>query len=281
MNQLPVDPGIAAGVGLAVLGSRDLLNKLLGPTADYIGGELRNLVEKCNVNLDNVFRIALGKLGGRLEHGGVVNPRLLKHIIDEAAFCEDEIVAEYLGGVLASSRSETGRDDRGVCFLTDIKSLSVYQLRTHCLLYSAMVRSRGLFNRNPRHYYGEEEWENIVMVFSDDDYMNGMAYREHENHGAIARHAFLGLKSRQLSSQGVIAYEGEQGDDARFVRPFRVFSPTQYGYELFAWGLGCGDLDLQSYFDIGPEKIPSWVPHVEVTHFDTYGTRFGGTERKY
>jgi len=45
------DPLTVAGAGLAVLGSKDVLTKILGPSADYIGGELASLIEKCNINL--------------------------------------------------------------------------------------------------------------------------------------------------------------------------------------------------------------------------------------
>ena len=41
-----VDPNALIGGGLAALASKDLLTKLLGPTADYIGGEIKDLVEK-------------------------------------------------------------------------------------------------------------------------------------------------------------------------------------------------------------------------------------------
>jgi len=41
-----IDPQTALGTGLAILGSKELLNKILGPTADYCGEGLRNLVAK-------------------------------------------------------------------------------------------------------------------------------------------------------------------------------------------------------------------------------------------
>lgn len=50
-----MDPLTITGAGLAVLGSKDLLVKLLGPSADYLGGEIAGFVQKCNVNLDSVF----------------------------------------------------------------------------------------------------------------------------------------------------------------------------------------------------------------------------------
>ena len=65
----------------------------------------------------------------------MVPPRVLKGIVNEGAFCEDSIAAEYLGGVLASSRGTGSRDDRGVVMNALIGRLSVYQLRTHYILY--------------------------------------------------------------------------------------------------------------------------------------------------
>lgn len=106
-----MDPITTVGTGLAVIGSKDVLVKILGPTADYVGGEVKNFVQKCNVNLDNIFVRAQKKLGSRIDEPGAVSPRVLKHVLDEGRFCEDSIVADYYGGVLASSKSEVNRDD--------------------------------------------------------------------------------------------------------------------------------------------------------------------------
>ena len=45
-----------------------------------------------------------------------------------------------LGGVLASSRTESGRDDRGVTFLRLLQDLSVYQIRFHYIVYMTVKR---------------------------------------------------------------------------------------------------------------------------------------------
>jgi hypothetical protein len=50
-----MDPVTVAGTGLAILGSKELLGRLLGPSADYLGGEVSTFVQKCNINLDSVF----------------------------------------------------------------------------------------------------------------------------------------------------------------------------------------------------------------------------------
>ncbi len=242
-----IDPLTAAGAGLTVLGSRDLLNKVLGPTADYLGGEIKNLVERCNVNLDNILRIALNKLGDRAEEQGSVSPRVLKHVYDEGRFCEDSLTAEYLGGVLASSKTEVGRDDRGLTYLSVVNSLSTYQLRTHYLIYSALLRQGNPFRQDVS-YWCEQDW--ITLYLAERDLVAAMEYSHREDHAQISYHAFLGLQMKRLSEGGLRAVL----DDVRAPAPHRVVWPTQYGFELFVWAMGLGGQRFRSFFDVSVDQ---------------------------
>ncbi|MDX8128321.1 hypothetical protein QLH52_13575 [Methylomonas sp. OY6] len=51
MEEIVNSLNVGVGTGLAVLGSKEILDKLLGPSADYIGNETKNLIAKCNINL--------------------------------------------------------------------------------------------------------------------------------------------------------------------------------------------------------------------------------------
>lgn len=64
-----------------------------------------------------------------------MNLRALKSIIEKGRFCEDEITSEYYGGLLASSRTEDGEDDRAVGYLNVVSKLSVSQIRFHYVAY--------------------------------------------------------------------------------------------------------------------------------------------------
>jgi hypothetical protein len=112
-----MDPLTVAGTGLAVLGSKEVIVKLLGPTADYIGTGLRHYTEKGAVNLRRIFANGVRKVGPSLEQEGQVPPKVLKGILTDGYFCEDELGAEYFGGLLASSRSVVARDDRGAAII--------------------------------------------------------------------------------------------------------------------------------------------------------------------
>lgn len=105
------------GTGLAILGSAlggaKLVEKLLGPTAEYIGSGIQSWTEHRVKNVSDIFRNAQEKLGDRIDQPGAIPPRVLKEVLNEGSFCCDPLTAEYFRGVLASSRSPVSRDDRG------------------------------------------------------------------------------------------------------------------------------------------------------------------------
>ena len=100
-------------VGAGVYVTQDLLLRLLGPTFHYLGDELQQFVEKRKEKVGKIFLNAEKKLGSKLDNPGQVSPKVLRTILNEGSFSDYEIAVEYFGGVLASSRSEIGRDDRG------------------------------------------------------------------------------------------------------------------------------------------------------------------------
>jgi hypothetical protein len=128
------------GSALAILASasvtKPMLERLLGPTFDYLGDGLRDLTEKRARNIGNIVMKAIQKTE-ELGAEGEVPPRVIKNVFDDGSFSDDQIVAEYLGGVLASSKSPGGRDDRGVALSDLVNRLSAYTLRTHYILYLA------------------------------------------------------------------------------------------------------------------------------------------------
>lgn len=229
-----MDP-VSIGAGLAVLGSKDILVKMLGPTADYVGGEVKNFVQKCNVNLDNIFVRAQQKLGDRIDEDGQVSPRVLKHVIDEGRFCEDSIVADYYGGVLASSKSLIERDDRGVAILTAIKSLSIYQLHLHYLFYSLaynIFKDKGLA-------IGTERAKMHIYI-PQSVYIKAMSFLPSESPGDVLVHSVEGLVRA-----GLVESHFNYGRQEHIAKKFPaateaglIMVPSVFGAEVFLWGKG-------------------------------------------
>jgi len=176
---------------------------------------------------------------------GVVHPRVLQRIVADGSFCEDQLSVEYLGGVLASSKCNESRDDRGTFLLDTVGSLSAYQLRTHYMLYAAMVRFGKPHEQNLSWWFEED---NVCVGFPESGYRESMKYSATEVHEDLAYHSFLGLEQQGLLKHGnrVIAERSPREPSC----DFRYFWPTRCGYELFVWSLGLGQQRATSYFDI-------------------------------
>jgi hypothetical protein len=234
-----VDPG----TGLAVLGSAPIVVKILGPTADYVGSGLQHWTEQQVENVQRVFRKAEGKLGPEgLDRPGAVPPRVLKEILGEGAFCDDELGAEYLGGVLAASKSEVPRDDRGAALASLVGRLSTYQLRTHYVMYAVArswfvkgTPSMDVFNlgipkdqkQYGRFFVPQSDWTR-AMDFSTEETRDEMG---------ILAHVVSGLDREGL----IGAYATGPGDHLRTLLPKHdfpegggiLFQVSLLGIELF------------------------------------------------
>ena len=112
----PVTALTAVGSTAKEAANSTLMQKILGPTAEYLGGHFRDMVERRLTNTKKIFDVAERRLGERINRQGSVHPKVLKEILDEGSYAEEVLAAEYFGGILASSRSEISRDDRGAAF---------------------------------------------------------------------------------------------------------------------------------------------------------------------
>ncbi len=258
-----VDPNALIGGGLAALASKDLLTKLLGPTAEYIGGEIKGLVEKCNVNITDIFIKAYHKLGSRVEQSGAVNPRVLKNVFDDGKFCEDELSKEYLAGVLASSRTEDGKDDRGVTNAKLVSNLSSYQIRTHYIFYTLLRRASLPYNSVV--FPGTHRAAMVIYIPSRTYYsaMGSLLQASKDTEINMLTHSINGLKRNDLiedkytlgSPQNFID-QNLRIDSQEFAVNEKVlseygisFRPTPSGMELYLWAHGLGDRNHFQFLD--------------------------------
>ena len=248
-----VEP-ITLGVGAvgAYLG-KDGLEKLLGPTAEYLGSGLKDFTKKRVENIRKIFENAHLKLGNKIESHGQIPPKVLKVILDEGSFANDNLTLEYMGGILASSRSEDGRDDRGARISKDVNTLSTYQLRAHYLIYSTVkniFKDSGLslaMNDRPK--------LRIFMPF--ESFISAMDFSESEKKqsAAILSHIFFGLHADAL-----LESEWMYGKKEDLMRLFPnaqnagiICQPSAKGAELFLWAFGHPDKNTDYIFN--PEFI--------------------------
>ncbi len=107
--------------------------KLFGTALATMGDDINKLYVK---GRDKIIEIATKKVENP-EDGKKVNIRAARDVLWNGAITEDEVCAEYFGGMLAAARSEDGKDDAVVHYVDTIKAMSARQLELHYVIYKA------------------------------------------------------------------------------------------------------------------------------------------------
>ena len=243
------EPITTVGLGaLAAYLTKDGVSKILGPTADYLGGQLKEFTQKRIENVGKIFLNAERKLGNKLDRPGQVPPKVLKAIINEGSYSDDGVAVEYFGGVLASSRTEVSRDDRGSRLAKIIDNLSTYQMRSHYLIYSTISE---LFSNSGNSFSLDTDRQKMQLFVSFQDYVEAMEFTQQEwDNPQILNHIFHGLSTDGLISQ--TWYFGNKELLKQYVSSVPssgiVCTPTALGAELLLWAFGHGDKSLNFLF---------------------------------
>jgi len=58
-----------------------------------------------------------------------VHPRIMHRVIEDGSWCDDETVREMWSGLLASSCTETGKDDSNLLFINTLNQLSTIEVK--------------------------------------------------------------------------------------------------------------------------------------------------------
>ena len=229
-------------LGLAAL-SAPLVMKILGPTSDYIGGELKEFTERRVNNINAMFHNAARKLGSKLDEPGQVPPKVLKTIINDASYSDDAVFVEYFGGVLASARTPTGRDDRGARLAKIVDGLSAYQIRTHYLVYSTVAKRFRVEDNTILTLKGRRKMELFIPY---NDYASAMQFTPAESNNQLLDHVMHGL-----ANEGLIELDWQYGPKKALEAAGKkslgdgiVCIPSAFGAEVFLWAFGYGDKQL-------------------------------------
>lgn len=219
------------------------IEKIIGPTLDDFGEDLKKWTKERKENLARILENYWEKLGPKKEAYGQVNPRVLKRILSEGTYCDDELMAEYFGGVLASSRSEISRDDIGASFISLIGRLATYQIRAHYIFYSTV---KTLFDGREDVSIMSSKHRNKLEVFIPNDSFNlAMEFSEKEKVSVIMPSVMSGLARESLIERDFEVIGGEKtvycGGNGI------VFCPTDLGTELFLWAHGKNDLPVTEF----------------------------------
>lgn len=224
-----------------------IMEKVLGPTADYLGEGIKTFTEKRIENVRNIFINGQGKLGDRINSPGAVPPRVLAGILTDGSYRDDKVAYEYFGGVLASSRTEVSRDDRGATVVNLISRLSSYQLRLHYVIYRVFVDLYGRSNAAITEMHSQFK---LGTFIPESVLHSAMDFSEKELANTIMGHALVGLGREDLIGSQWAFGDPETlrsvGRQPGYSGPERglVVSPSSYGVELFLHAMGMGNYPI-------------------------------------
>jgi hypothetical protein len=160
---------------------------------------------------------------------------VLKGVLEEGYFCEDELSAQYLGGVLASSRSGVSRDDRGASFIALIGRLSTYQIRTHFIFYSVF---KNLCDGRQENLNFGDLLDRYRVIIPFPSYISAMDFQKGEDLAVLMTHILDGLCRETL-----LAPHWAFGDSKTVMSIAQIevesegiaITPAPVGIELY-WG---------------------------------------------
>jgi hypothetical protein len=190
--------------------------KLFGSALQTMGDDINKLYAK---GRNKIIDTATKKIDNS-EDGKKVNLRAARDVLWAGAIAEDEVCAEYFGGMLAAARSEDGKDDGVVHYVQTIKAMSARQLELHYIIYKA--------------------WQELLR-------QSGQSINVAFSNGVQARHIFMSgmeLRSRllpydrdltvlhRLGLLHRLSYKDHQIGDK--CMPFVDVTPTTFGVMLFA-----------------------------------------------
>jgi hypothetical protein len=230
--------------------ARGLLIRVLGSSADAISEALGRYTAYRVRNVQAIVEHADAKSRDISGTRKVVNPRVAHVLLEDGSYCDDELMADYLGGVLAGSRTQHGRDDRAVAWSNVIISLSALQVRAHYLLYrewAARLRDIDDFNLGMSQGRYEAtmdiELSEFLPILTQNSEVPAQDALGHSIPGLIR----VGLLEDDYS---IGPRENAGEPDPQFDHLLRV-RPSVMGLELYGWaqglpGLSPGDFQAKA-----------------------------------
>jgi|SRR6185369_5157802 len=222
-------------VGLAVsaaVATRPLAERLLGPSFEYVGRALEGLLERYgNKNVETIFRKAVELLGNKTEDPGGVDPRIIRSVIEDGCFASDSLAQLYFAALLASSRSESGAEDRGLSFLSTLRTLSNAEVALHYKYYSWLINT---FSNSPFWFESDDDAFGLYILDS------AVAADPVKAHDAVIGLAKSGLISADYEL--VVSMRTTESHSVSGV----VIRPSLFGARLYLWIHGHVDMPANS-----------------------------------
>ncbi len=224
---------IAITAGLAA--SAYVAQKLFGKTLEEMGDDLNRSYK---ANRDKLLAKAARKVKDP-DDGATPNLRVARDVVWNGAVTDDEVCAEYFGGMLAASRSPDGKDDSALIYVDCIKALSSKQLHLHYIIYTALqtllLRSEKTVNPAQGTEIGAQSvWFPLTLL-------NAMGLHPEIDLNVLHRQGLLSAYATNAKVHGSRAL------------PYMSANPTTFGVLLYAAAMNA----LPNWRHFGQSQIES------------------------
>lgn len=236
MEPLSVDSLVAIA---GAFGGAEMATKLLGPTLEYFGNGLKGFTEKRITNVKSILAKAAKRFPSEVKQPLVpTSPNLVKKIFDYGSYAEDELIQEYLAGLLISSRVGLENDDRSSVLANIIENMSVYQIRAHYLIYS-LFRKKYLGTQVSLNIQANRANLQFYIPYSIFAKYVFPSEEERQLSNGLVDHAIYGLVRNYLLEQNLVIGSPQHiSMELHTEAPNEhgiVIQPSPFGIELFLW----------------------------------------------
>ena len=248
-----------------------IVHNLFGPVTKEIGGHWQErIAAKMRKNTERIVQNAATKLGDKLEAPGAVPLKVVKEVINEGSYNDNPVAIEYYGGVLASSRTKDGQDDRGAIIAKSIERLSVYEIRMHYLIYATIHQ---LFRGSEKSLLLADHCNSMRIYVDFTDYQIAMGFdafdlETQRKKESILQSSLYGLAKGHISTFIFGNPEVLRKTYKSVSFPGLIITPSFHGAELFLYAFGMGDVSvgdfLQTDIKYDVEGIPKGFQNAQI-----------------
>lgn len=170
------------------------------------------------------------------EKKGAIPNNVVRKIISKSFDTHDDLMQKYLAGLLSSSMTDEGDDDRAVTLFSTIEDMSKYELRIHYLLFLSV-----------KHFYSDaksnlgDETDQYGIFIPQSILLKHIGLTESDEAKDIISFCVQSLVRRGLISPNKsLAKKGliNQNYDLDVTEDGLLFRPTLFGACLFVWAMG-------------------------------------------
>ena len=248
---VPVTELIGSGA-LAAVPAYWAARRILGPTFDQIGMDLRDRYSEGRIrNTQRILEAMNRKTESANSVTGTIPPRVVMAVLEQGSWCDGEVMAEYFGGILASSSSDDEMDDRGAAWTSLVSRLATRDVHLHYLCYRAL-RECLVGSTEIRLGMGKDR-SNAQIYFPASGVLDAMDL-EHSpaNFNRHVTQSIISLEREDLLGEAYVVGSREVLKSELNVEVPEegfVFNPTSSGLRLFYWAHGVGNANIDAILD--------------------------------